>query len=98
MFCSPLVSKLTVIVVSSPADNLPGYDSELGLLGLAFHPDFQNNGYFYVNYTDNNQNTIISRFSVNLSGINPNVADPNSEVILMNISQPVFPVPLSRNY
>ena len=46
--------------VSSPADNLPGYDSELGLLGLAFHPDFQNNGYFYVNYTDNNQNTIIS--------------------------------------
>lgn len=49
-------------VVSSSADNPGGYDAELGLLGLAFHPDFANNGYFYVNYTDNSQNTKISRF------------------------------------
>ena len=49
-------------IVSSPIDNLPVYDSELGLLGLAFHPDYANNGYFFVNYTDNNQNTQISRF------------------------------------
>jgi hypothetical protein len=26
-------------------------NSEQGLLGLAFHPDYENNGYFYVNYT-----------------------------------------------
>src|SRR3989304_8513526 len=38
---------------------------EMGLLGLAFHPDYENNGYFYVNYTaDNPRRTIISRFQV----------------------------------
>lgn len=64
------------------------YDTgnEQGLLGLAFHPDYANNGYFYVNYTDNNQNTQISRFSV--SANDPNVADPNSEVMILNITQP----------
>ena len=72
--------------VSSPADNLPGYDAELGLLGLAFHPDFQNNGYFFVNYTDNNQNTVISRFTAN--NPNSNTADPNSELIILTASQP----------
>ena len=36
---------------------------EMGLLGLAFHPDFENNGYFYVNYTKSNPRmTRISRF------------------------------------
>ncbi len=73
-------------IVSSPADNLPGYDAELGLLGLAFHPDFQNNGYFYVNYTDNNQNTVISRFTAN--DPSANIADPNSELIILTASQP----------
>lgn len=64
------------------------YDTgnEQGLLGLAFHPNYANNGYFYVNYTDNNQNTQISRFSV--SANDPNVADPNSEVMILNITQP----------
>ncbi|MBC8048369.1 MAG: PQQ-dependent sugar dehydrogenase, partial [Fimbriimonadaceae bacterium] len=36
--------------------------SEQGLLGLAFHPDYASNGYFYVNYTNNSGNTRISRF------------------------------------
>jgi len=41
------------------------YGGEMGLLGLAFHPDYENNGYFYVNYTaDNPRRTIISRFQV----------------------------------
>jgi len=31
--------------------------SEQGLLGLAFHPDYKSNGYFYVNYTDNTGST-----------------------------------------
>jgi hypothetical protein len=38
---------------------------ETGLLGLAFHPDYKDNGYFYVNYTAPNPlRTVISRFSV----------------------------------
>lgn len=58
---------------------------EKGLLGLAFHPDYKNNGFFYVNYTTTNS-TIIARYSVNPA--NPNLADAASEKILMTISQP----------
>jgi glucose/arabinose dehydrogenase len=61
------------------------FGSEQGLLGLAFHPKYKENGYFYVNYTNNAGNTVISRFSVTA---NPDVADPNSEVILLTINQP----------
>ena len=60
--------------------------SERGLLGLAFHPDYANNGYFYVNYTNNSGNTRISRFSVTAD--NSNLADPNSELNLLEVGQP----------
>lgn len=59
--------------------------NERGLLGLAFHPDYENNGYFYVNYTALDGSTRISRFSV---GNEPDIADPDSELILMTIAQP----------
>jgi glucose/arabinose dehydrogenase len=60
---------------------------ERGLLGLAFHPDYKTNGYFYVNYTGGNPlQTFISRFKVNPS--NPNTADPASEQILLTFNQP----------
>jgi glucose/arabinose dehydrogenase len=57
--------------------------NEMGLLGLAFHPDYEQNGYFFVNYTGDRGNTRISRFQA--SG---NSADPNSEKILLTIDQP----------
>jgi hypothetical protein len=62
--------------------------NERGLLGLAFAPDFATSGRFYVNYTaaSPSGSTVISRFSVSSS--NPNAGDPNSEEILMTISQP----------
>ncbi|MBX2957646.1 MAG: PQQ-dependent sugar dehydrogenase [Cyclobacteriaceae bacterium] len=60
---------------------------ERGLLGMAFHPDFESNGYFYVNYTRSGPLTsVISRFSVKTE--NPNEADPFSELILLTQSQP----------
>ena len=60
---------------------------EEGLLGLTFHPDYENNGYFYVDYTAANpRRTVIARYSVSLS--NPDSADENSEFIIMEISQP----------
>jgi uncharacterized repeat protein (TIGR01451 family) len=62
--------------------------NEEGLLGLAFHPDYATNGYFYVNYTNTTadvRRTRISRFSV--TG-DPNVADPASEDILLTVEQP----------
>ncbi|MBX2926576.1 MAG: PQQ-dependent sugar dehydrogenase [Saprospiraceae bacterium] len=60
--------------------------NERGLLGLAFHPNYAQNGYFFVNYTNTSGHTRISRFSV--SGADANVADPDSELILLSVNQP----------
>lgn len=62
--------------------------NEQGLLGLAFHPNYKTNGYFYVNYINGTGagKSRISRFSVNSA--DPSLADPNSELILMEITQP----------
>ncbi|MFT5433987.1 MAG: glucose/arabinose dehydrogenase, partial [Myxococcota bacterium] len=62
-------------------------NDEGGLLGLAFHPDFVNNRYFFVNYTGkiNNQlTTIVSRFTVGGDGM----GDPSTELILLTVAQP----------
>jgi glucose/arabinose dehydrogenase len=61
------------------------FGGERGLLGLAFHPDYDDNGYFYVNYTNNSGNTVISRFDVSAD---PDLADPSSEYVILTISQP----------
>jgi glucose/arabinose dehydrogenase len=60
--------------------------NEQGLLGLAFHPRYIENGYLFVNYTDKNGDTVIARFTV--SSDDPNRADPESEKRLMLIKQP----------
>lgn len=60
--------------------------TELGLLGLAFDPNYEENGAFYVNYTARPQgHTHISRFRVNE---NANVADAGSEEIVLRVKQP----------
>lgn len=66
-------------------DRVNDSSNEMGLLGLAFHPNFEQNGYFYVNYTGDGGHTRISRFQAN-----GDTADPNSEQVLMVIDQP-FP-------
>jgi len=60
--------------------------TEQGLLGIAFHPNYDSNGYFFINYTDRNGSTVVARYSVTLS--NPNIADANSAQIIFQISQP----------
>ncbi len=60
---------------------------ERGFLGLAFHPNYMTNGFFYVNYINTSGDTVISRFSV--SSTNVDIADAGSEQILMTIMQPV---------
>ncbi|HSQ26812.1 MAG TPA: PQQ-dependent sugar dehydrogenase [Anaerolineales bacterium] len=67
-------------------DRVGSQGFEQGLLGLAFHPLYADNGLFYVNYTDLKGNTVIARFSVD-SG-NPNRADPATEKSLLMVSQP----------
>lgn len=60
--------------------------SEAGLLGLVFHPEFSENGFFFINYVDQSNYTTISRFQVLSS--DPNKADLSSEKKLMQIFQP----------
>ncbi len=63
------------------------FGGEQGLLGLAFHPDFSKNGFFYVNYTAARPlRTIVSRFSI--SKTNPDQADADSEKVLLSFEQP----------
>lgn len=64
-------------------DRVGSSSSEQGLLGLAFHPRFYENGYLYVNYTDRNGDTRISRFTA--SG---DAADPRSEKRILAVKQP----------
>jgi glucose/arabinose dehydrogenase len=64
------------------------FGGERGLLGLAFHPDFQNNGYFYVDYIDDpSGDTHISRFTAADPASNATV-DPATELLLLTIDQP----------
>ncbi|HXV65548.1 MAG TPA: PQQ-dependent sugar dehydrogenase [Vicinamibacteria bacterium] len=58
---------------------------ERGLLGLAFHPDYEVNGQFYVNYTDPRGDTRIVRYTVSPD---PSLADPASAAVLLVIQQP----------
>lgn len=59
---------------------------EQGLLGLAFHPEFEDTGKFYVNYTDRNGDTVVAEYAVH--GANADRADPNSARRLLGIGQP----------
>lgn len=59
--------------------------TERGLLGLAFHPDYAENGTFFVNYTDLNGGTVIARYQVSA---NPDVADTGSAEIIFTQNQP----------
>ncbi|MBW2420747.1 MAG: PQQ-dependent sugar dehydrogenase, partial [Deltaproteobacteria bacterium] len=64
---------------------IPGVSNgdEQGLLGLAFHPQYATNGYFYVNYTQDGK-TLIRRFEVSAD---PDVADASSETPVMGFAQ-----------
>ena len=66
-------------------------ENEQGLLGLAFHPDYQTNGLFYVNYIRDDDpgtvenETVIARYAVSAD---PDVADPDSGQTVMIVAQP----------
>lgn len=74
------------------------FGGERGLLGLAFHPSYASNRYFYVNYTESttppndcpadascDSNTVIARYRA--SAGDPDTANPNSEVRILVINQ-----------
>ena len=62
---------------------------EKGLLGLAFHPDYEANGYFFVYYsTTGAHRSRVSRFERSGEDVYPPVGDPDSEVVLLEVPQP----------
>lgn len=62
------------------------FGGEQGLLGLAFHPDYATNGYFYVDYVNTDGNTVIARYT--RSAGNQNTADPSTALIMLTVEQP----------
>ena len=72
--------------ITSLVEQDGGYTEE-GLLGLAFHPNYSENGYFYINYTRHGpRRNVIARY--NVSTANPNQTDYNSSIIIMEVNQP----------
>ena len=67
-------------------DVFSGGFTERGLLGLAFDPDYETNGRFYIDYTDVSGNTMVAQYRV--SADDPNVADPDSAVTVLTQEQP----------
>jgi len=78
----PFLNVSTLITQSALSSSY----TEQGLLGLAFHPDYENNGVFFINYTDLGGGTVVARYTVSLS--NPNIADASSAQIIFQIGQP----------
>ena len=67
-------------------DPLTNGGGEQGLLGIAFHPNYKANGYFFINYTDLSGNTVVARYSV--STTNPNAANASSGTTILTVAQP----------
>jgi glucose/arabinose dehydrogenase len=59
--------------------------NEQGLLGMAFHPNYAENGLFYVDYTDETGRTNVRRFQ---TSTDPNLADAGSGLTVLTIAQP----------
>jgi len=66
--------------------DLVGCCGERGLLGVAFHPDYTDNGDVFVDYTDTNGDTVVARYQV--STTDPNRADPASGEVILSVDQP----------
>ena len=66
--------------------NLVSSDNERGLLSVAFHPHYAQNGLFYINYTNLGGDTVVARYSV--SPTDPNRANAASAVTLLGVDQP----------
>jgi len=86
-----LVSDQPFLDISDKIVDLDVTYDERGLLGLTFHPSYEENGKFYVYYSSPksgqniNHETILAEYHVS---DDPNKADPNSEKIILKIEQP----------
>ncbi len=82
-----VVDRATGAINTTPFVSVTGVSTgnEQGLLGMAFHPDYQTNGKFYVNFTQSNGDTVIREYTVSA---NPDIADATSAKTIIVIDQP----------
>jgi len=66
-------------------DRVGSEATEQGLLGMAFHPDFPETPWVFVNYTDKQGDTVVARFPVDVQSW---TADPGQERVLLQVEQP----------
>jgi len=81
---NPPVLQATPYLSISPVSS----NDEQGLLGLAFHPDFANNGYFFVYYTNTAGNNQVVRYQANAPYATSTTASAASATAVMTISHP----------
>ena len=77
----------TFLDISAKVDSTSG--SEMGLLGLAFDPEYATTRFFWVNYTEtvaSQRFTVVARYTT--SAVDPDVADPASELRFLRFAQP----------
>ncbi len=67
-------------------DQVGSEGSEQGLLSIVFHPRYEVNGRFFINYTNTEGHTVLARYQVQSN--NPNQADTSTELIMMTVGQP----------
>ncbi len=93
LFVVEKTGKIKILNANGTTNAIPFLDisalvttnSERGLLGLAFHPNYASNGYFFIDYTDLSGNTVIARYSVNTT--NSSIAQTTGTTLL-TITQP----------
>ncbi len=93
LFIVEKTGKIKILNVNGTTNTTPFLDisalittnSERGLLGLAFHPNYASNGYFFIDYTDLSGNTVIARYSVDT--LNSNISQTTG-TILLTVNQP----------
>jgi glucose/arabinose dehydrogenase len=66
-------------------DRVGSSGNEQGLLGLAFHPRYPENGYFFIHYTDRSGDTVVARYRVSAD---PDKGDPATEEKILQVAQP----------
>ncbi|MCY7410284.1 MAG: PQQ-dependent sugar dehydrogenase, partial [Chitinophagales bacterium] len=87
--CDSLGIKNPIAFLDISAKTATDAGGERGMLGIVFHPDYFNNGHFFVYYTKkSNGDLIVARY--NVDSTNKNLADPNSELILLQVPHPTY--------
>ncbi|MCI0358391.1 MAG: PQQ-dependent sugar dehydrogenase [Planctomycetaceae bacterium] len=86
----PMATELGTFLDIEPQVDYQDTENEEGLLGLAFHPKYKENGQFFVHYTAKQppHTTVVSRFRVSKG--DPNKADPKSEEVLFTYTHPYW--------